>query len=485
MEKNNNMKMKKTYMYLDKRMYSVLEPKTLKHPETVKLNESLCKELEMDSTFLQGEEGVRFLSGTTNTHGPLFAQAYAGHQYGHFTNLGDGRAMILGEVETKDGKLVDLQLKGSGMTPYSRRGDGKATLYSVLREYLISEAMHSLGIPTTRSLSVVKTNELIQRTELEKGGILCRTASSHIRVGTFQYAKALQDDKLIKELSDYTINRHYKNLIDAEKKYKLFLREVIKQQAILIAKWQSIGFIHGVMNTDNMTISGETIDYGPCAFMNEYKPSTVFSSIDQNGRYAYKEQPFIGSWNLARFAETILTLLDDDPKKAIDIANEELQKYGDYFKAEYYRIMARKVGIEDPLDEEKLLIDDLLILMEKHKSDYTNTFRLLTLDDYQSLPFYSTNEWKIWFQKWTRFLGTRQVGVTKRVKLMEESNPVIIPRNLLVEEALKKASKEDDYTLFNELLEKLKHPYDYVKQHDSKYVNPQFSSKPYITYCGT
>lgn len=485
MEKNTGINFKNTYLGLSKKLYSLIEEKRFRDPELALVNAEMANKLNISIEFLKSKEGIQFLSGHTSKFGPLYSQGYAGHQYGHFTVLGDGRAMMLGEQTTKDSGTFDLQLKGSGLTPYSRRGDGKATLYSVLREYLISEAMNALGVTTTRSLSVIKTNELVQRESLEPGGILCRVASSHIRVGTFEYAKATGGDELVKELADYSIKRHFKNIDNSENKYQEFLGLVIKNQAKLIAKWQSIGFIHGVMNTDNMTISGETIDYGPCAFMNKYKPDTVFSSIDRNGRYAYKNQPFIGSWNLARFAETLLGLFSTDKEESVNAANKELGKYEFYFKDEYYKLMAKKIGIIDPIDDEKKMIDELLLTMEKYNADFTNTFRLLTLDMYQELPFYESKEWQQWFQKWTRALGTRQMDISSRVQLMEQANPNVIPRNLLVEEALVKASKEDDYTLFNTLLEKVIEPYNYRVLHKEKYLNPVKSDTKYVTYCGT
>lgn len=473
------------YLTLPKTMHSLLRPNHIKNPELVLLNESLSETLNIEPSFLKSDQGVRFLTGQTDEFGVLSAQAYAGHQYGHFTILGDGRAMLLGEQNTQNGILYDLQLKGSGKTPYSRRGDGKATLYSMLREYLISEAMYALGIPTTRMLSVIKTNEFVQREDLKQGGILCRVASSHIRVGTFEYANAAGGKPVVKELADYAIQRHFPELVSSKSKYKDFLQSVIKKQASLIARWQSIGFVHGVMNTDNMTISGETIDYGPCAFLDDYQPHISFSSIDQNGRYAYNQQPFIGSWNLSKFAETLLPLLSDDIQEAVVMANQELEQYRDYFTTAYYSLMAKKIGIIEPTEDEKVLIDELLQMMEQHPSDYTNTFRLLTLDEYSKLPFFKTDEWVQWFQRWTKSLGVRQMEVHKRMELMEHNNPVVIPRNVLVEEALEKASRYDDYSLFNEVLEQLMDPYNYRKTYDDKFIEPIPSTQRFVTYCGT
>jgi len=303
-------------------MFSERQPTPVKAPELVVLNEELCQRLGLNNIYLTAAD----LSGNSLNEARSFAQAYAGHQFGHFTILGDGRAIILGEHLTPDNQLFDIQLKGSGRTRYSRSGDGRATLSSMLREYIISESMYALGIPTTRSLSVIKTGESVIREKNNKGAILTRIAKSHIRVGTFQFA-AIGDINQVKSLADYTINRLYPTLENREDKYLSFLYQVIEEQASLIAKWQSVGFIHGVMNTDNMSIAGETIDYGPCAFMDNYNEATVYSAIDQNGRYAYKNQPVIGQWNLARFAETLLPLLHEDENEALRIANLAIDSY--------------------------------------------------------------------------------------------------------------------------------------------------------------
>ncbi len=476
--------LEQSYLSLPKQLFSRIEPYNNQKSTISLLNEDLITELKLDKKYFLSEEGTLFLSGSTNINGDLFSQAYSGHQYGHFTTLGDGRAMMLGELIV-DERRLDVQLKGSGTTPYSRRGDGKATLYSMLREYLISEAMHHLKVPTTRSLAVLNTNQKVTRIKQEVGGMLCRVASSHIRVGTFEFANATNDKDLMKELADYTINRHYHELNNKKNKYQLFLREVIKKQASLISKWMSLGFVHGVMNTDNMTISGETIDYGPCAFLDTYNPGKSFSSIDQNGRYSYKNQPYIGSWNLMKFAESILLLLDENIKSAVEIANEELKQYEGYFKESYYDIFSKKIGIKDPTSEDKHLVDELLLIMEKNQADFTNTFRVLTLDQYEKLPFYKTEEWKIWFQKWTRQLGYRKLEPKVRINIMEQHNPTLIPRNHLVEEALLEASENNNFNFFHKLLDQLKNPYNYTISHTDKYLEPIESDEDYITYCGT
>lgn len=481
---SKSLNLEQSYLTLPNNLYSLIEPYNNQQSTIALLNEDLIEELQLNKAFFNSDQGRLFLSGTTNIEGPLYSQSYAGHQYGYYTTLGDGRAVMLGEYRIKD-TIYDLQLKGSGRTPYSRSGDGKATLYSMLREYLISEAMHHLNIPTTRALAVLDTKEDIRRMTLEKGGILCRVASSHIRVGTFEFTMRSKDVDGLRKLTDYTIQRHYKELINKPNKYQLLLREVIKRQAVLISKWQSVGFVHGVMNTDNMTISGETIDYGPCAFLDTFIPSISFSSIDQQGRYAYNNQPFIGSWNLMKFAESIVSLLDEDITKAVEIANAELQKYEQYFKNSYYDIFAKKIGIINPTSEEKVLVDEFLLIMEKYKADFTNSFRLLTLDKFEELSFFNTKDFTIWFQKWTRQLGYRQMDYKKRIKLMEQHNPFIIPRNLIVEKALIEASKNNDYTLFNILLQKLKNPFSYDIHHEDQFIEADESDEEYVTFCGT
>jgi uncharacterized protein YdiU (UPF0061 family) len=483
MKNQGIIKKRPSYIDLDQRLYQILQPTMFTNTEVSLINRDLINAMQLDQTFFKTEKGKAFLAGRDDSYGPLFAQAYAGHQYGHFTILGDGRAMVLGEVLV-DNKLYDLQLKGSGKTPYSRTGDGKATLYSVLREYLISEAMQGLHVPTTRALAVLKTNEFVLREKPQKGGILCRVAASHIRVGTFQYIRSLDDLALMRQFLDYSIERHYPHLIEKEEKYLLFLHEVVKNQAELIAKWQSIGFIHGVMNTDNMTISGETIDYGPCAFMNAYDPETVFSSIDRNGRYAYQAQPFIASWNLARFAETFMELFLEKIEDSAELANKELDFFASHYTKTYETLMAQKIGFTESSSEVIELVKRLLQLMQQHEADFTNTFAYLTMDRFTELPFAETKEWKTWFQDWTRLLGYQKLDIRDRRDRMQAVNPMIIPRNLIVEEALNNAVN-DDFTLFNDLLQRVKDPYNYNLQHPNRFLYPVDSDVPYITYCGT
>ena len=484
MKKNNGINFDNTYTNLDPKLYSMISPNNYVNPDLVIYNSTLASDLGIDIDFLKSAQGLSFLSGSSKEFGPYFSQAYAGHQYEHFTMLGDGRALMLGEQITPTSKRFDLQLKGSGRTPYSRRGDGKATLSSMLREYLISEAMNGLGVPTTRSLAVVETGEMIQRVNFEKGAILTRVASSHIRVGTFEYAKVYGSKETVQELADYTIDRHYPTLDKSENKYIELLREIIRTQASLIAKWQSVGFIHGVMNTDNVLISGETIDYGPCAFMNHYDPKTVYSSIDANGRYAYQNQPYIASWNISRFAEAILELLDESQEKAIYIANEELKKFGKQYKKYWLENMSLKLGIKNPTDEDEIVVNDLLTIMNKYRADYTNTFSALTKGKFENIVFYDTEDWTEWFKKWTRALGYRRADVTGRIEVMKQANPTVIPRNHIVEKALLEAVQFNDYGLFHQLLDKVSNPYDYYVKHDDAFTRPT-DEENYKTYCGT
>lgn len=485
MKKNDNgLHFSNSYLNLNQKMFSKISPNTFGKSELIQLNEPLAEELGINTDFLKSNEGVALLSGNSDSNGPLFSQAYAGHQYGHFTMLGDGRAVMLGEQITPSNSRFDIQVKGSGRTPYSRGGDGLASLSSMLREYLISEAMFALGVPTTRSLAVVRTNDKIRRNTFEDGAVLIRVASSHIRIGTFEYAKVYGNTKILKELADYTIDRHYSHLNHSGDKYQEFLREVIKKQASLIAKWQSFGFIHGVMNTDNVLVSGETIDYGPCAFMNQYDPKTVFSSIDKNGRYAYLNQPYIASWNLTRFAEAILELLDESQERAIKKANDELVLFEQYYNKYWLINMASKFGIKNPTEEDQVVIDEFLSIMETYNADFTNTFALLTQGRFENIVFYNTEEWLAWFKKWTRALGYRKTDVNERIQIMRESNPKVIARNHLVEEALYQAATVGEYTLFNELHSKLMKPFDYTVEHNEKFTQ-SIEDDNYKTYCGT
>ncbi|MHC0036316.1 protein adenylyltransferase SelO [Pseudoneobacillus sp. C159] len=477
-----------SYASLPAKFFTLQKPTPVRLPKLVIINETLAADLGLDVQALKSEEGIAVFAGNQVPDGatPL-AQAYAGHQFGHFTMLGDGRAILLGEQITPKDERFDIQLKGPGRTPYSRGGDGRAALGPMLREYIISEAMHALNIPTTRSLAVVKTGEITYRETELPGAILTRVAASHIRVGTFQYAARSGNDEDLRALADYTINRHYPKLKTAqnEERYLAFLNEVIKRQAQLIAKWQLVGFIHGVMNTDNMTISGETIDYGPCAFMDTYDPATVFSSIDREGRYAYGNQPYIGLWNLTRFAETLLPLLNENQDDAIKLAEEALGNFGKIYQASWTKGMRAKLGIFSEEEEDKSLIENLLNLMQEHQADYTNTFRALTLEQYDDIAMYNTPQFKEWLKQWQDRLTRQSESKDSAQTLMRKSNPAVIPRNHRVEEALESAVKNGDYQVMEQLLVALSNPYDYTIEQNEYTKLPVPSSRPYRTFCGT
>lgn len=484
--KDKTIKLENTYAKLPSRLFTAQYPEKVKEPKIVALNKTLAKNLGIDVSFLESEEGANFLSGNKILDGTIpIAQAYAGHQFGYFTTLGDGRAVLLGEYLTKDGERVDIQLKGSGRTPYSRGGDGKASLGPMLREYIISEGMYALGIPTTRSLAVVTTGEDVFREEFLQGAILTRIAKSHIRVGTFEYAAKFGSVEEIRELADYTIERHFKELINEENKYLLLLREVIKHQAHLIAKWQLVGFIHGVMNTDNMAISGETIDYGPCAFMDKYDPETVFSSIDVNGRYAYGNQPKIAVWNLARFAESLLTILHNDKNESVKLAQNEISKFITLYNENYLSGMRAKLGIFNEEENDEILINQLLNIMKKYNADYTNTFRSLTMDKTEDTELYGKEEFNNWYKMWQERLIRQAESKELSRELMRKNNPSVIPRNHRVEEALEAAVKNNDYTVMRKLLDAITKPYDYSVKNDYYVTVPKTSCGTYKTYCGT
>ena len=478
--KDKTIKLENTYAKLPSRLFTAQYPEKVKEPKIVALNKTLAKNLGIDVSFLESEEGANFLSGNKILDGTI----PIGHQFGYFTTLGDGRAVLLGEYLTKDGERVDIQLKGSGRTPYSRGGDGKASLGPMLREYIISEGMYALGIPTTRSLAVVTTGEDVFREEFLQGAILTRIAKSHIRVGTFQFVSSLGNKEYLKELADYTLDRHFKGSYEGNP-YEYLLNEVVKRQAELISKWQLVGFIHGVMNTDNMAIAGETIDYGPCAFMDIYDPSTVFSSIDLNGRYAYENQPGIGGWNLARFAEAILPLLDDDKDKAIEIANVALDRYNQLYLNNWYSGMRRKLGLFNEEEVDKDLIEGLLSIMLKYKVDYTNTFYNLTIEKFTSMDIFYMDEFKRWYTLWNERLSRQEESKEEARKLMEKNNPTVIPRNHRVEEALEAAVNRNDYSVMENLIEVLKNPYDYSNVNEEYTKFPKNIDKGYKTYCGT
>lgn len=474
-----------SYARLPNSFYSSVNPTPVHSPKLVILNDQLAASLGLNVQALRSEGGVAVLAGNEIPEGasPL-AQAYAGHQFGHFTMLGDGRAVLLSEQITPEGQRVDIQLKGSGRTPYSRGGDGRAALGPMLREYIISEAMHALRIPTTRSLAVVTTGEGVIREEVLPGAILTRVAASHLRVGTFQYVAKWGTEEDLRILVDYTIKRHFPDVEADGNRYLSLLQEVIKRQAALIAKWQLVGFIHGVMNTDNMTISGETIDYGPCAFMDTYNPETVFSSIDIHGRYAYGNQPPIAGWNLSRFAETLLPLLHEDIEQAVELAQEQITNFNHLYHTHWYAGMRAKLGLFNEETEDEGLINDLLSMMEKHRADYTNTFRALTFDKRDDTNLFGSPEFSKWHEQWQERLGRQQESKDSSIELMRNSNPAVIPRNYRVEEALEAAVEKGDYSVMERLLDVLSTPYSHTTE-QNEYCTVPTSTTPYRTYCGT
>jgi uncharacterized protein YdiU (UPF0061 family) len=475
-----------SYAQLPGSMYTRINLNPVQSPKLMILNEKLATSLGLNAEALRSHEGVAELAGNEVPDGgqPL-AQAYAGHQFGHLNLLGDGRALLLGEQITPQGERVDIQLKGSGRTPYSRGGDGRAGVGPMLREYMISEAMHALGIPTTRSLAVVSTGEPVYRETELSGAILTRIAASHIRVGTFQYAAGWGKIEDVQALADYTLQRHYPDIEVDEHRYLHLLQEVIKRQAKLIAQWQLVGFIHGVMNTDNMAISGETIDYGPCAFMDVYNPATVFSSIDRHGRYAYANQPYIAAWNLARFAETLLPLLHEDGNQAIKLAEDAISQFSKLYEQQWLAGMRSKLGLFNEEEQDGLLIEGLLNLMQQYEADYTNTFRALTLGkQLEGSILFETTEFAKWHEQWRARLSKQEPSTASAEQLMRSSNPAVIPRNHRVEEALEAAVNEGDLSVMERLNAALSNPFAYAMDHD-EYTAATRSTRPYVTYCGT
>ena len=465
------------------------EPATA--PTLLQFNHALAKELGLDPVALDSEAGLAIFSGNATPEGsePL-AQAYAGHQFGGFSpQLGDGRALLLGEVIDTQQRRRDIQLKGSGRTPFSRGGDGLAAIGPVLREYLIGEAMHALGVPTTRALAAVATGKHVYREIALPGAILTRIAASHIRVGTFQYAGARGDILKVRELADYAIQRHYPDTADAENPYLAFFAAVADSQAALVARWMNIGFIHGVMNTDNMTISGETIDYGPCAFMDKYAASTVFSSIDQYGRYAYANQPEILTWNLARLAETLIPHVDTKKERAIELLTETIECIQPLYESYWLSGMRSKIGLttEDILDQE--LINDLLKIMEAGQADFTLVFRRLSKtlqgdsDAVRNL-FKEPDAFNAWVVRWQKRLEQEDIVAETTAQAMDRVNPIYIPRNHKVEESLA-AAVNQDMTPFTKLLEVVIQPFDEVAGNEAYAEPAPATNRRYQTFCGT
>lgn len=479
---NEGWQLQNSYEKLPEKFYTHIPLNPVAEPQLVIFNRTLAKELGLNAEAL--EKRADIFAGNAMPEGAAqLAQSYAGHQFGHFNMLGDGRALLIGEQLTPDGNRVDIQLKGSGKTPYSRRGDGRAALGPMLREVIISEAMFALGVPTTRSLAVATTGEMIQRETELTGAVLTRVASSHLRVATFQFAAQFGTYDDLKALADYTIERHYPEVAEVKNRYVALLDIVVEAQAALVAKWQSIGFVHGVLNTDNVSIAGESIDFGPCAFMNEYDEATVFSSIDRQGRYAFGKQPEITGWNLTRLAESLLPLFADEQEEAIALAEEVLGRYPQYYFAYYMSNMREKLGLlkTDPNDGK--LIQALLTAMAKYRADYTNTFRALADNIRPCNDFFNSEEFASWERDWQQALTDQETTFEQVQPMMQASNPAVIPRNHRVEEALQ-AAVNGDLAPMDELMHVLATPYHLDAKY-MKYAELPDNKNPYITYCGT
>ena len=473
-----------TFFNLSETFKEDINPVPVKKPELVLFNHKLASSLNLDFSKINNKELSNIFSGNLLPGGSnSIAQAYAGHQFGHFTMLGDGRAVLIGEHVSKSNKRYDIQFKGSGKTAFSRNGDGRAALGPMLREYIISEAMNSLKIPTTRSLAVVKTGEDVIRENILQGAVLTRVASSHIRVGTFQYISARKNINELKTLFDYTVDRHFPNIKESKNPAIELLNNLIEKQCDLVIDWMRVGFIHGVMNTDNMTISGETIDYGPCAFMDAYDPKTVFSSIDQMGRYAYCNQPIITKWNLARFAECLIPLIDNDQNKAIQIATKQINSFEIKYEEKWISMMKNKLGLFGHENQDKFLILDLLTWMHEKKADYTNTFcHLMKLEPKKDKIFEDEN-FINWKSRWKERLLKNDNSLENSLKLMRDNNPLVIPRNHKVEEVLE-AAEQNDLRPINKILEILNKPYSKHKE-IVDYQTPSITTEKYKTFCGT
>ena len=484
MNNNINWNFDNSYSRLPEAFREDVEPVKVKNPKLILLNKNLAEDLDLDFSHVNDAKLSKIFAGNElPRHSKSIAQAYAGHQFGHFTMLGDGRAVLIGEHLSKNKNRYDIQFKGSGKTAFSRNGDGRAALGPMLREYIISESMHYLNIPSTRSLAVVKTGEDVIREEILSGAILTRIASSHIRVGTFQYIAARKKEGELELFLNYVIKRHYPSITNSKNKAIELLTNVLEKQIDLVVNWMRVGFIHGVMNTDNMSISGETIDYGPCAFMDTYDPKTVFSSIDKMGRYAYCNQPIITKWNLARFAECLIPLIDNNQDKAIKVATEIIDTFEKKYEEKWLKMMREKLGLFGADQKDKYLILDLLTWMHEKKIDYTNLFCHLMGEKFEENEKYKNKDFQNWEIRWKERLKTNNDDPKKNLKIMRSVNPLVIPRNHKVEEALNLAN-HNNFKLLNELLEILSKPYD-KNENLSDYQIPPFSKKKYQTFCGT
>ena len=481
-----------TYARLPEALHSRVSPTSVERPHWIVWNRPLAMALGLDAEILSQNQAAPFFAGNALFPGsePI-AQAYAGHQFGNFTRLGDGRAILLGEHLDPAGRRWDIQLKGSGPTPYSRRGDGRAGLAPMLREYLISEAMHALGIPTTRSLAVVTTGEPVFRETPQHGAVLTRVASSHLRVGTLELFAALGDVESLRLLCRYALDRHYPESSTHSNPGLALLEGVLKRQAHLVAEWMRVGFVHGVLNTDNVALSGETIDYGPCAFIDAYDPSTVFSSIDHHGRYAFGKQPGITSWNLARLAEALLPLIDPDPDTAVQLAQEVLETFPHQFRQAWLTTFRNKLGLGNEESEDLALIEDLLAWMKESQADYTTTFRNLH-PELETPPLHvgsvtpeTTTAWGAWHSRWVQRLNRQALPVDEVLRRMRSRNPSLLPRNHRVEAVLNAAALHQDLGPFQELLRRLQDPYSETDPSDPLVQPPAPGTPRCQTFCGT
>lgn len=480
-----------SYARLPDRFFASVYPEPVDGPVLLKFNQELAEELGIEADFSDPARLAAILAGNVVPPGAApIAMAYAGHQFGNFVpQLGDGRAILLGEVVDRRGVRRDIQLKGAGPTPFSRRGDGRAALGPVLREYILSEAFAALGIPATRALAAVATGEPVYRERVEQGAVFVRVAASHVRIGTFQFFAARGDNDGVKLLADYVIERHYPELQGRENPHLALLGEVAMRQAALIARWMGAGFIHGVMNTDNMTISGETIDFGPCAFLDEYNPMKVFSSIDQMGRYAYRNQPGIGQWNIARLAECLLPLLNADEEKAVEAANGVLKEFGERFQTEWLAVFRRKIGLFSEAEGDGELIQALLSAMQEGEADFTLAFRRLAgaaegEDEAFLACFAAIPKASDWLSAWReRLAGEMQEG-SERASALRAANPALIPRNHRVEEALS-AANYGDFSYFERLLAAIEHPFEERPEFADLTTPPKPEERVTQTFCGT
>lgn len=461
----------------------------VKNPQLVVFNQLLAKQLNIPLDKSEKYLADIFSGNKLLPKSKPISLAYAGHQFGHFVpQLGDGRALLLGEIAGKNNILHDIQLKGSGKTFFSRNGDGKCPVDAAIREYIFGEAMYYLKIPTTRSLALIVSDEFIQREIPKQSAVISRVAKSHIRIGTFEYFACRKDVKNLQKLSDYTINRHFPKYNEMENKYLYLLKSVIKLQAELVSSWMSIGFIHGVMNTDNTTISGETIDYGPCAFMDQYKSDQCFSYIDKIGRYSFSNQKNIILWNLVKFAESILLVIDQDINKAMQLAQIEINKFSNLFDKIYFQKMAKKIGFFDYKNSKKdiEIIKDFLDILEENNIDFTNGFRALSKILYNA-DIFNIKDIKYinWKKRWAKRLGDQRVSFENISKKLDKINPILIPRNHTIANIIKNVMEKNDYCEFKEFLQAIKHPFDENLKYQKYYLPPQENEKVINTFCGT